>query len=152
MSHLPVNHRLRSLYRSIAGLTGIWLIAFGAVGWSQTEGGDWFARGDWTAFAVPTNRAFAATSLLAGAVVLVAAIVGRNVDRFVNLWGGIGFIVAGTAMMALVHTGANVFNFSIITSIASYVIGLALLTAGLYGKVGTAQEADAEEAVRHGVR
>jgi hypothetical protein len=151
MSHLPVNHHLRPVYRTIAGLTGVWLIAFGAVGWSQTQGADWFAQGDWSAFGLPTNRAFAAASLFAGAIVLVAALVGRNVDRFVNLWGGVGFALAGTVMMALAHTEANVFNFSIVTSIASYVIGLVLLAAGLYGKAGTAEEAAAEDAVRHGV-
>jgi hypothetical protein len=137
MSHLPVNHHLRPLYRTIAALTGLWLITFGAVGWSQTSRARWFARGDWSALGLPTNRAFAAASLLAGAVVLVAALVGRNVDRFVNLWGGAGFVVAGTAMMALAHTGANVLNFSIVTCIASYVIGLLLLAAGLYGRVAT---------------
>jgi hypothetical protein len=150
MSHLPVNHHLRPVYRTIAGLTGVWLIAFGAVGWSQTQGVDWFAQGDWSALGLPTNRAFSAASLLAGAVVLVAALVGRNVDRFVNLWGGVAFLLAGTAMMALVHTEANVLNLSIGTSVASYVIGLLLLAAGLYGRVGTPEQAAAEEALRHG--
>lgn len=150
MSHLPVNHHLRPLYRTVAGLTGVWLITFGAVGWSQTQGTEWFAQGDWSALGLPTNRAFATASLVAGAVVLVAALVGGNLDRFVNLWGGVGFVVAGTVMMTVAHTGLNVLNFSILTSIASYVIGLILLTAGLYGKVGTAEEAAAEEAIRHG--
>jgi hypothetical protein len=99
---------------------------------------------------VPTNRAFAVASLAAGAVVLVATVVGRNLDRFVYLAGGIGFLVAGTLEMALLHTDANVFNFSITTSVVSYVIGLILLTAGLYGKSGTREEAAAEEAFRHG--
>lgn len=152
MSHLPVNHDLRPVYRTVAGLTGVWLITFGAVGWSQTQGSEWFAQGDWSAFWLPTNRAFAAASLVAGAIVLVAALVGRNVDRFVNLWGGVGFLLAGTVMMALAHTEMNVLNFSIATSMASYVLGLVMLAAGLYGKVGTAEEAAAEEAVRHGTR
>jgi hypothetical protein len=150
MSHLPVNHHLRPVYRTVAGLTGVWLIAFGAVGWSQTQGSEWFERGDWSALGLPTNRAFATVSLAAGAIVLVAALVGRNVDRLVNLWGGAVFLTAGTAMMTVAHTDLNVLNFSIVTSMASYAIGLILLAAGLYGKVGTAEEAAAEEALRHG--
>lgn len=150
MSHIPVNHHLRPLYRVIAALSAVWLLVFGAVGLNQTHGAEWFARGQWSAFGVPTNRAFAVASLGVGAVVLLATLVGRNVDRLVNLWGGTAFLVAGTLMMALVETDANVLNFSIITSIASYVIGLLLLAAGLYGKVGTSEQAAAEEAFRHG--
>lgn len=150
MSHIPVNHPLRPLYRVVGALTAVWLLIFGAVGFSQTQGTEWFDRGDWTALGVPTNRAFAVASLGAGALVLLAALVGRNVDRIVNLAAGIVFLVAGTLMMALINTEANVFNFSIVTSVVSYVIGLLLLTAGLYGKVGTAAQAAAEEAFRHG--
>jgi hypothetical protein len=136
MSHIPTDHPLRPTYRVIGGLTGVWLLVFGALGLSATRGGDWFGQGDWTAMGLPTNRAFAAISVVAGLIVLGAAVVGRNVDRSVNLWGGIGFLVAGTVMMALSHTALNVLNFSVVTSIASYVIGFVLLTAGLYGKVG----------------
>jgi hypothetical protein len=141
MSHIPVNHHLRPLYRVVAALTAGWLLVFGAVGLTRTPDGEWFTRGDWTALGLPTNRAFAVASLAAGAVVLLAALVGRNVDRFVNLVGGGAFLVAGTVMMMLTNTDANVLNFSIDTSVASYLVGLLLLTAGLYGKVGPARAA-----------
>jgi hypothetical protein len=148
--HIPINHPLRPLYRTVAGLVACWLLVFGALGLNEARDGGWFARGDWSVMGVPTNRAFAVASLGAGAVILLATLVGRNVDRFVNLWGGVGFLVAGTVEMAVIRTDANVFNFSIVTSIVSFVIGLLLLTAGLYGKVGTRAEAAAEEAFRHG--
>jgi hypothetical protein len=140
MSHIPINHPLRPLYRVVGALTGVWLLVFGAVGLAATRGADWFAEGDWTALGLPTNGAFAAISVVAGVLVVAAAVVGRNVDRVVNLWGGTAFLVAGTAMMALPHTDVNVLNASIATSIASYVIGLVLLAAGLYGKVGPAPD------------
>jgi hypothetical protein len=66
------------------------------------------------------------------------------------MWGGIAFILAGTVMMPLSHTEANLFNSSVVTAIASYVIGLLLLAAGLYGKAGTLAAAAAEETARHG--
>jgi hypothetical protein len=152
MSHLPVNHHLRPVYRVAAALAGIWLLVFGAVGWSRTLDTDWFAQGEWSALGLPTNRAFAVASMLAGSVVLVAAFVGRNVDRFVNLWGGVGFILAGTLMMTVTHSEANLFNSSIMTASVSYVIGLVLLAAGLYGKIGTPAQAAAEDAYRTGTR
>jgi hypothetical protein len=148
--HIPINHPLRPLFRTAAGLVAIWLLIFGAVGLNEAQDGGWFDRGDWSVMGVPTNRAFAVASLAAGAVILIATVVGRNLDRFVYLAGGIGFLVAGTLEMAVLHTDANVFNFSITTSVVSYVIGLILLTAGLYGKSGTREEAAAEEAFRHG--
>lgn len=150
MAHLPINHHLRPVYRTLAGLTGVWLLVFGVTGWSATDGTGWFAQGDWTALGIPTNRAFAVSSVIAGVVVLAATLVGRNVDRVVNLWGGVLFILAGTVMMPLSHTSLNAFNSSVLTSIASYVIGLVLVAAGLYGKVGTSAAAEAEEAARRG--
>lgn len=150
MSHLPINHHLRPVYRVIAGLAGLWLLVFGAVGWSATQSAGWFDRGDWSALGLPTNRAFAVSSVIAGVVVFAAVLVGRNVDRFVNLWGGAAFILAGTVMLPLSHTDLDPFNSSALTAIASYVIGLLLLAAGLYGKVGTVAAAAAEETARHG--
>jgi hypothetical protein len=134
MSHIPVNHHLRPFYRAVATLTAGWLLVFGAVGLNQTQGAQWFARGDWRAFGLPTNRGFAVASLAAGAVVLLAVLVGRNLDRLVNLGAGGGFLLAGTAMLALAGTDANVFNAAIETAVVSYVVGLMLLTAGLYSK------------------
>lgn len=152
MSHFPLNHHLRPLYRGLAGLTGGYLLAFGAVGIAETAGTDLFAQDpELTALGLATNRAFAVLSVLAGLLVLGAAVIGRNVDRGVNLWVGPGFLIAGTAMLALTNTDANVLNSSVATAIVSYIIGLVLLTAGLYGKVGTADDAHAEEQFRTGV-
>jgi hypothetical protein len=59
-------------------------------------------------------------------------------------------MLVGMAMLALLETDANFLNFSVATCVVSFVIGIALLTAGLYGKVGTVDAARAEEAFRHG--
>lgn len=150
MSHVPVNHHLRPLYRVLAGLSACWLLVFGGVGWYQTRGSAWFDRGDWSALGVATNRALAVASLVAGVLVLLAVLAGRNLDRAVNFSGGIAFLVAGTLMLALLNTEGNVLNFSVATTVVSYVVGMLLLTAGLYGKVGTTAQAAAEEAYRHG--
>jgi hypothetical protein len=147
MAHLPINHPLRPAYRLLAGLTGLALLAFGAVGWPGQA--DWFAQGDVRAFGLTTNRALALATLAAGMVVLAAAIIGRNVDRLVNLWGGAVFLIVGTVMMPLSHSELNVLNSSVGTAIAAYVVGLLLIAAGLYGKAGSVGEAAAQEAVRH---
>jgi hypothetical protein len=81
-----------------------------------------------------TNRAFAILSIIAGIVILAAAAIGRNIDVRVNIYGGTGFLVVGTLMLALIPTDANFLGFSMANCIASYLIGTLLMAAGMYGR------------------
>ena len=45
-THLPVNHRLRGLYRGLAGATGIYLVGFGTAGAMASRGRPFFDQGD----------------------------------------------------------------------------------------------------------
>lgn len=150
MSHIPVNHQLRPLYRALAGVVAVYLLVFGVVGVIQTTGSGMFEQGDVSALGLRTNLAFAIASIVAGAAVLVAVFLGRNVDYIVNVWGGVAFMVVGIAMLALLNSDLNVLNFSVATVIVSFVIGMVLFSAGLYGRSGSAASARTEEAVRHG--
>lgn len=149
MSHLPVNHRLRPLYRLLAALAGIYVLVFGIVGVTRTAGDPLFDRGDVTVFGLRLNLAFAILSVVVGVVVLGAALWGNNADHFVNLVAGAVFLGAGVLMLTVIQTPANFLNFQVATCVTSFIIGLVLLTAGLYGKVGTEQERAAHEAHRH---
>jgi hypothetical protein len=77
-------------------------------------------------------------------------VVGRNVDQFINYWGGLLFLVVPTAMLLLLRTDGNILNFSMATVIVSYVIGLVLFAAGLYGKAGSQEAARTAEGYRFG--
>jgi hypothetical protein len=150
-AHIPINHHLRPLYRALAGLTGLYILAFGVLGFIQTRGLSLFARDDLpTVLGLRTNPAFAIMSIGAGAVILVATVVGRNIDHWVNLIAGIGFVVVGLAMLALLRTDANILGFSVTNCIVSFAFGIIAFTAGLYGKVGTPEDVEAEDAFRHG--
>lgn len=138
MSHIPVNHPLRPLYRAAAVLAGLYVLAFGAIGLAVTNGTELFAQGDTEALGLRTNLAFSVLSVVVGATILGATAIGRNVDRAVYLACGLVFLFAGTVMMMLIHTDSNLLNFSIGTCVVSYVIGMVLLAAGLYAKVGSA--------------
>jgi hypothetical protein len=150
MAHLPVNHPAQPVYRVLSGLVGLYILVFGITGAVRTWGLPFFDRGDNWALGLQTNPAFSLLSIAAGAVVLGGALYGRNVDHFINLWGSTVFVVAGIVMMALLHTGANLLNFSMANTIASFLIGLTLLLAGLYGKVGPPDLQEAEDRLRHG--
>ena len=88
-------------------------------------------------FGLRTNLAFSIISIIAGVIVLGGAIVGGNFDHFINLFGGIVFLVAGILMLTLLETDANFLDFSMATCIVSFVIGIVLFTAGLYGRTGS---------------
>jgi hypothetical protein len=141
MSHFPVNHPLRPFYRVLATFAGLYVLAFGVVGIAQGSGSPFFDRGELTVLGLRTNLAFAVASVVAGAVILLAIFVGRNLDYAVNMWGGVAFMVAGTAGLALLETDLNVLNFSMATVIVSFVIGMLLFTAGLYGRSASVKTA-----------
>jgi hypothetical protein len=149
--HIPVNHRLRPFYRVCAGLAGAYVLAFGLVGFAKTSGMDFFAQeGLPEALGLKTNRAFAVLSIVVGAIVVVGAIIGRNIDHLINMTASVVFLLAGMVMLAFLHTDLNFFGFEVSTCVVSFIIGLTLGTAGLYGKVGSPEQAVYEEGFRHG--
>ncbi len=150
MAHIPVNHHLRPVYRVLAGLAGLYVLLFGVLGFVETSGGPAFDQGSASVLGLRTNLAFSIASVIAGAAILLALFVGRNVDYLVNLVGGIAFLVAGIAMMALLRTDANFLNFSMATCVVSFVVGMVLFSAALYGRAGSVEAARSEEALRHG--
>ena len=135
LSHLPVNHPLRPLYRVLAALAGAYALIFGIVGFTQTKGSAPFARTDlpWV-LGLRTNLAFAVLSIVAGAILVVSSVVGRNLDYAVNLIGGLLFMVVGMLMLGLLNTDANFLGFSMVNCIVSFIIGTVVFTAGLYGR------------------
>lgn len=148
-SHLPKNHPLRSFYRFLAFLAGAYIIAFGIVGIAVSGGHGAFARDDVHALGLRTNLAFSLLSVLVGVVAIGVVLVGRNVDRNVNLVLGPGFMLVGLIMLTVMRTSANILNFDMATCIVSFVIGIVLSTSALYGEVASAEHAAREEAFRH---
>jgi hypothetical protein len=138
LSHMPVNHHLRPFYRFLAGLTGAYVLLFGIVGVALSRGDGLFSRADVSALGLRTNLAFSIASVAAGAFVLLAVILGRNIDTKVTFWGGLAFMVAGTAMMAVLRSDLNKLNFGISTVVVSFVIGTVLFTAGMYTRTAKA--------------
>jgi hypothetical protein len=130
-----VNHHLRPLYRVLAALSGLYVLVFGIAAVAHVADGGFFARdGLPTVLGLRGNRAFASLSILAGVALIAAAVIGGNLDRWVNLIAGVVFLSAGMAMMTVMQTGLNLLGFTMTTCIVSFVIGLVLFAAGLYGR------------------
>ena len=138
LSHMPVNHHLRPFYRFLAGLTGAYVLLFGVVGVAMTNSGTLFSQTNVSALGLRTNLAFSIVSIVAGAVLLLAVFLGRNIDTTVTFWGGLAFMVVGTAMMAVLRSDLNKLNSGISTVVVSFVIGTVLFTAGMYTRTAKA--------------
>lgn len=136
MSHIPVNHPLQPFYRLLAACAGVFVLVFGVIGLSRTAGDPLFERGDTTVFGLHLNLAFSIISVAVGLVLVTGAAYGRNVDHYINLVGGGVFLVAGVIMMLLLQTDGNFLNFRMSTCIISFLIGVVLMAAGLYGRTG----------------
>lgn len=147
-THLPVNHRLRGLYRGLAGATGIYLVGFGTAGAMAARGKPFFDQGSTQAWGLHTNMAFAVLSIAVGAVILAGVAIGRNVDRFINMLGALVFIAAGLIMLPLSLSSLNFLNYDVSAAVVSFVIGSILLLSGLYGRVGPAEQRVHEEGFR----
>ncbi len=150
MAHIPVNHRLRPLYRTLAALIGLYILVFGLVGIFQSSGTAFFGHENvpWV-LGLRANPAFSVLSILCGILVFAGAVLGRNVDHLINIAVGIVMWVAGVSMLLLLRTDANFLGFSMTNCVVSLIFGTTLVTAGLYGKTGTAEDAAAEEEWRH---
>ncbi|MGC4865124.1 DUF4383 domain-containing protein [Micromonospora sp. DT53] len=148
MAHTPVNHPARPIYRAIGGLTGLYLVVFGVLGIIASAGNEFLAQDDTRVLGQGTNLGFSLLSVLLGLVVLVGTALGRNIDVAINQWLAYGLMVVSLAGLAFIRTDANFFNFSITTVIVVMTAALVLLMVGMYGKVGTEDEAEAFQKAR----
>ncbi|WP_406082613.1 DUF4383 domain-containing protein [Micromonospora zamorensis] len=148
MAHTPVNHPARPIYRAIGGLTGLYLVVFGVLGIIASMGDEILAQDDTRVLGQGTNLGFSLLSVLLGIIVLVGTALGRNIDVAINQWLAYALMVIGLAGLAFIRTDANIFNFSITTVVMVLAASLVLLMVGMYGKVGSEDEAEAFQKAR----
>ena len=130
---LPTDHRLSRVYRFGAGLMGVLLCAFGVAGLASGVG--FFSSGDTAVGGLTTNGALSVLSLLVGGVLFVGMLRGGNLASTLNLVFGVAFLLSGFVNLAVLETGFNVLNFGLSNVLFSFVVGLVLMTFGMYGRV-----------------
>jgi hypothetical protein len=148
MAHFPVNHPLRPLYRTLAGLVGLYVLVFGILGVLETWGEPLFARENTWVLGLRTNLAFSLMSVVFGAIIIVGSFTGGNIGHYMTLTIGVIFLVAGLAMMAVLNTDLNLLNFSMATVIVSLLFGLLFLTTGMYDKVSPGEDVGTQGGAR----
>ncbi|MEV6726426.1 DUF4383 domain-containing protein [Streptomyces xanthochromogenes] len=131
--HLPVDHRLSRVYRFGAGAAGLFLVTFGILGLIDQIG--FFSTGANTVLGLNSNGALSAVSIAVGAVLLAGAVRGGNTASTINMATGIAFLLAGFASLALLDSRFNFLAFHIQNVLFSFVVGIMLMTFGMYGRV-----------------
>jgi hypothetical protein len=150
MPHIPVNHPLRRLYKTLTAFAGLFILIFGIIGLIKTHGAPLFSQENLPrVFGLRTNLAFAILSIAGGIVMLAAVVVGRNLDHYMEIAAGGVFILVGLVELTLLQTNANFLGFSMVNCVVSFILGMVVFAAGLYGKTGTDKDVAAEEAFRH---
>ncbi|MGW4561314.1 DUF4383 domain-containing protein [Streptomyces sp. NPDC004561] len=133
--HLPVDHRLNQVYRIGAGVIGAFLIAFGILGLINHIG--FFGIGGATIIGLNTNGTLSVLSICIGAVLMIGMVVGGNFASTLNMVLGILFLLNGFLFLGLLDTPNNFLAFRIPNVLFSFVVGLLLMTFGMYGRVGS---------------
>ncbi|MEW2403761.1 DUF4383 domain-containing protein [Streptomyces sp. NPDC046862] len=134
--HLPVDHRLNTVYRIGAGLMGLVLLAFGILGLID-EVGYFDTRGD-TVGGLNTNGTLSVLSICVGLLLFAGMVIGGNFASTLNMVFGVLFILSGFVNLGLLDTDSNFLAFRIQNVMFSFIYGVLLMTFGMYGRVGTA--------------
>jgi hypothetical protein len=119
-----------------AGLIGAFLVAFGILGLIDHIG--FFNTGGATAAGLNTNGALSVLSIVIGAVLLAGMVIGGNFASTLNMVLGVLFLLNGFLFLGLLDTGNNFLAFKIQNVFFSFIVGLLLMTFGMYGRVGSA--------------
>ncbi|MGW1590035.1 DUF4383 domain-containing protein [Streptomyces sp. NPDC002386] len=129
----PVDHRLATVYRYGAGICGGVLLLFGCLGFADelTPFGT-----DGTRIAgMSTNGLLSLISVFFGLLLIGGAVVGGNFASTLNMAVGALFLVSGFVHIFVLDRSANILDFGMTNVIFTFVMGLLIITFGMYGRV-----------------
>lgn len=131
--YLPSHHPLSRVYRVGAALFGVGLTTFGALGLADRLA--FFSIHGKVIMGLSSNGLLSTVSVLVGACLVVAAVLGGAISSTTNAVAGALFLLSGLVNLAVLDTTLNVFAFRIQNVVFSLVAGMLLLFVGLYGRV-----------------
>jgi hypothetical protein len=150
MSGLPKDHRLGKVYRYGGGATGAILLVFGILGFVNQLA--FFTTEGKEIAGLSSNGTLSLISVVVGSCLLGCAAVGGNTAAWVNTVFGAAFLLSGLVNLALLRTDLNFLAFRMSNVIFSFVVGTALITFGMYGRVsGTLPPDNPYWRQRHGL-
>ncbi|MFD5517241.1 DUF4383 domain-containing protein [Streptomyces sp. NPDC127066] len=132
---LPLDHHLATVYRWGAAFCGVVLLVFGSLGFAD-ELSPFNTNGDSIA-GMSTNGALSLISVVVGLILIAGAVIGGNIASTLNMVVGTLFLLSGFAHIFILDRPANILDFGMTNVIFSFVMGLVILTFGMYGRVSS---------------
>ncbi|MFJ9535796.1 DUF4383 domain-containing protein [Streptomyces sp. NPDC101225] len=132
---LPVDHKLATVYRYGAAFCGLTLLVFGVLGFADELSP--FGTDGQRIAGMSTNGVLSLVSVLVGLALIAGAVVGGNVASTLNMVVGVLFLLSGFVHIFILDRGANVLDFGMTNVMFSFVMGLIILTFGMYGRVSS---------------
>ncbi|MER6243698.1 DUF4383 domain-containing protein [Streptomyces sp. BK205] len=132
---LPVDHKLATVYRYGAAFCGLTLLVFGVLGFAD-ELSPFSTDGENIA-GLSTNGLLSLISVLVGLALIAGGIVGGNFASTLNMVVGTLFLLSGFAHIFILDKPANFLDFGMTNVMFSFVMGLIILTFGMYGRVSS---------------
>ncbi|MFF4264562.1 DUF4383 domain-containing protein [Streptomyces virginiae] len=130
---LPVDHPLNRVYRVGAALCGLLLLVFGCLGFAGSLSA--FDTDGQQIAGLSTNGLLSSVSVVFGLLLFVAALFGGNVASTVNIVVGVLFVLSGFVHLFLIGRPGNILDFGMTNVIFSFLMGLLVMTFGMYGRV-----------------
>lgn len=84
-----------------------------------------------------TNGALSLISVLVGLTLIIGGSIGGNVASTLNMAVGTLFLLSGFVHIFILDRPANILDFGMTNVIFSFVMGLVILTFGMYGRVSS---------------
>lgn len=122
-----------AVHRGGAALLGLGLLIFGGLGLANQLA--YFSTQGSSVLGLSSNGLLSTISVVVGAVLIGAAATGGVVASTVTAVIGGLFLLSGLANLAVLNTDLNFLAFRIENVFFSLVVGMILLTLGLYGRV-----------------
>ncbi|WP_328675065.1 DUF4383 domain-containing protein [Streptomyces sp. NBC_00343] len=132
---LPVDHQLTTVYRYGAALCGLTLLVFGILGFAD-ELSPFSTHGHHIA-GMSTNGLLSVISVVVGLALIAGGIVGGNLASTLNMVIGTLFLLSGFVHLFILDRSANVLDFGMTNVLFSFIMGLIILTFGMYGRVSS---------------
>ncbi|MEV4947012.1 DUF4383 domain-containing protein [Streptomyces sp. NPDC053755] len=132
-NELPVDHHLARVYRAGSALCGLLLVLFGCFGFADALSP--FDTGGERIAGMTTNTTLSVISVLVGLALLAGAVVGGNAASTLNMVIGTLFLLSGFWHIFVLDKAANFLDFGMTNVMFSFVMGLLILTFGMYGRV-----------------
>ncbi|MFD8740057.1 DUF4383 domain-containing protein [Streptomyces sp. NPDC059618] len=132
---LPLDHHLATVYRWGAAFCGVVLLVFGSLGFAD-ELSPFNTNGDSIA-GMSSNGALSSISVAVGLILIAGAAIGGNVASTLNMTVGTLFLLSGFVHIFILDRPANILDFGMTNVVFSFVMGLVILTFGMYGRVSS---------------